>query len=69
MKHCRDKGYCWIGDIKSNRVVYYRGEKFALSDLYDLLCEVGWFVDVVVGGEIYLVCGVKVYVAEIGDVL
>ncbi|MCL1970678.1 MAG: hypothetical protein FWF66_04390 [Candidatus Bathyarchaeota archaeon] len=69
VKHCRDKGYRWIGDIKSKRVVYYRGEEFALSDLYDLLCEEGWFVDVVVGGEIYLVCGVKVYVAEIGDVL
>ena len=69
VEHCKNHGYRWIGDIKSNRVVYFRGEKISLSGLYDLLCEVGWFVDVVVGGEIYLVCGVKVYVAEIGDVL
>jgi hypothetical protein len=69
VKHCKDKGYCWIGDIKSNRVVYYGGEKFALSDLYEQLLLEGRFVDVVVGGEIYLACGVKVYVAEIGDVL
>ncbi|WP_343379369.1 transposase [Candidatus Bathycorpusculum sp.] len=69
VKHCKDRGYRWIGDIKSNRVVYYQGEKFALSNLYDLLCEEGKFVDVVVNGELFLVCGVKVYVAEIGDVV
>lgn len=69
VEHCKNHGYRWIGDIKSNRVVYYRGEKFSLSSLYDLLCEEGRFVDVVVDGEFYLVCGVKVYVAEIGEVL
>ena len=69
VEHCQTHGYRWIGDIKSNRVVYFRGEKISLSNLYDLLCEEGRFVDVVVDGEIYLACGVKVYVAEIGDVL
>jgi len=65
---CRAHHYRWIGDIKSNRIVYYQGEKLHLNDLFSRLREEGRFVDVVVDGEIYQACKVNVYVAEIGDV-
>jgi hypothetical protein len=68
VEHCKRHGYRWIGDIKSNRIVYYQNVRFNLCELYDHLCEAGRFVDVVVDGEIYLACSVVVYVAEIGNV-
>jgi hypothetical protein len=37
VERCRVHGYRWIGDIKSNRVVFYQNERFNLYELYDLL--------------------------------
>jgi len=66
--HCRSHSYRWIGEIKSNRIVYVQGEKLHLRDLYDRLREEGRFIDFVVGGEVYQACKVNVFVPEIGDV-
>ena len=68
VKHCEARGYRWIGDIKSNRLVYYQRERLHLYELYDRLKEEGRFVDAVVGGEVYQACKVNVYVPDVGEV-
>jgi len=68
IERCRAHNYRWIGDIKSNRVVYWQGMRLRLSELYDWLRVYGMFVDVVVGGEIYGACKVIVYMPEVGEV-
>jgi len=65
---CKAKGYRWIGDTKSNRVVYYWGVKFSVAELCDQLRAEGRFVDVLVNGALYLVCKVNVYIPKIGSV-
>ena len=68
VERCKARNYRWIGDIKSNRIVFYQNERLHLCELFDRLREEGRFVDSVVGGEIYQVCKVNVYVPEIGEV-
>jgi hypothetical protein len=68
VEHCKARHYRWIGDVKSNRIVYYQNERLHLYELYDRLREEGRFVDAVVNGEVYQVCKVNVYVADVGDV-
>jgi len=68
VEHCKTHGYRWIGDIKGNRIIYFGGERLNVTDLYDRLRSEGRFVDVCVGGEIYLACKVIVYVPEVGEV-
>jgi len=68
VERCKVHKYRWIGDIKSNRIVFYQKERLNLCELYDRLRLEGRFVDVVVGGEIYLSCKVNGYVPEIGEV-
>jgi len=68
VSQCKDHDYRWIGEIKSNRIVYYQKEKLHLNELLDRLRQEGRFVDVVVGGDIYQTSKVNVYVPEIGDV-
>ena len=68
VSQCKDHDYRWIGEIKSNRIVFYQKEKLHLNELLDRLRQEGRFVDVVVGGDIYQTSKVNVYVPEIGDV-
>jgi hypothetical protein len=68
VSQCKDHDYRWIGEIKSNRIVYYQKEKLHLNELLDRLRQEGRFVDVVVGGDIYQTSKVNVYVPEVGDV-
>jgi Archaeal putative transposase ISC1217 len=67
-QECRLHGYNWIGEIKSNRVVFYGGERFRLDELYSRLCSEGVFFDVVVNGELYLAAGVEVFMPKVGNV-
>ena len=69
VERCRAHNYRWIGDIKSNRIVFYQNERFNLCELYDLLRAEDRFVDVVVEGEFYPICKVNAYVSEVGVVL
>jgi hypothetical protein len=66
VERCRVHGYRWIGDIKSNRIVYYQNERLNLCELYDRLRVEGRFVDVVVDEEFYSACKVNAYVSEVG---
>ena len=67
-QECRLHGYNWIGEIKSNRVVFYGGERLRLDELYSRLCSEGVFFDVVVNGELFLAAGVEVFMPKVGDV-
>ena len=68
-QECRQYGYNWIGEIKSNRVVFYNGARFRLDELYDWFCSEDVFLDVMVNGELYLACGVEVFMPKVGKVL
>lgn len=50
---CGVHGYSWIGEIKSNRIVFYEGGKYHLNEFLDRMRLEGRPMDVVVGGEIY----------------
>ena len=65
---CKKRDFNWIGEIKSNRIVYYEKEKLRLNELFDVLCSQGAFVDVVVDGEVYLAAKANVYLPNVGSV-
>ena len=67
-QECRLHGYSWIGEIKSNRIVFYGGQRLRLDELYGWLCSEGAFFDVVVNGELYLAAGVEVFMPKVGNV-
>ncbi len=65
---CRAHGYDWIGEIKSNRVAFYEGKKYHLSELLEKLRSEGRFTDVFIDGEIYQSCRVRVFTKKLGEV-
>jgi hypothetical protein len=65
---CRAHGYGWIGEIRSNRVVFYQGKRYHLSELLDKLRSDGRFTDVFVDGEVYQSCKVRVFAKKLGRV-
>jgi len=36
VERCRTHNYRWIGDIKSNRIVFYQNERFNLCELAEV---------------------------------
>ncbi len=66
VKHAEDRGFHWMGEAKSNRVIFYKGEKFHVSDILDGMRK--HFVDVEVDGELYQCLEVRGYMPKIGDV-
>ena len=65
---CRRRGHNWIGEIKSNRIVFFEGKKYSLSELVDHLRSEGRFEDVVVDGEMFQACKADVFMPKIGYV-
>jgi len=65
---CLAKGNSWIGEIKSNRIVFYEGNRYRLDELSDRLRSEGCFSDIVVNGELFQACKVDVFMPKIGDV-
>ena len=66
---CRAHGYNWIGEMKVNRIVFYRSRKYHVHELVEKLrSEGGRFVDVVIDSQLYQVCKVGVFVPKIGNV-
>jgi hypothetical protein len=63
---CRSHGYSWVGEIKSNRIVFYEGKRYRLDGLFDKIrCEGGFF-DVVLKGEAYCVFKADVFMPKMG---
>jgi hypothetical protein len=68
VKKCESHGYSWMGEIKSNRIVFYEDKKYHLWELLDLLrCE-GMLSDVIVDGEVYNACQLEAFIPAIGRV-
>jgi len=65
---CRAHDYDWIGEMKSNRVVFYDGKKYHMNELVERLRSEGRFSDVVIGDEIYQACRVRVFTKRLGEV-
>ena len=65
---CLAKGNNWIGEIKSNRIVFYEGNRYRLDELSDRLRSEGCFSDIVVNCELFQTCKVDVFMPKIGDV-
>ena len=65
---CGVKGFNWIGEIKSNRIVFYEGKRYRLNELFDKMCSDGSFIDVVVKGEMYQTFKVDVFMPKMGYV-
>jgi hypothetical protein len=66
-KKCESHGYGWMGEIKSNRIVFFEDKKFHLWELLDKLrCE-GMLSDVIVDGAVYNACVLQVFVPKIGN--
>jgi hypothetical protein len=63
---CKAHGYNWIGEIKSNRIVFYEGKKYRLDELFDKIRVEGGFFDVVVNGEVYSAFKADVFMPKMG---
>ena len=64
---CVASGNNWIGEIKSNRIVFYEGKRYRLDVLLGRLRSEGSFSDIVVNGELFQACKVDVFIPKIGD--
>jgi len=63
---CRSHGYSWVGEIKSNRIVFYKNKRYRLDELFDKIRLEGGFCDVVVKGELYSAFKADVFMPKMG---
>jgi len=64
---CGARGYSWIGEMKSNRILFYEGRRHRLNQLLDEMRSEGRFMDVVVDGNLYQACKVDgVFIPKMG---
>jgi hypothetical protein len=63
---CRSHGYSWVGEIKSNRIVFYEDKRYRLDELFDKVRSEGGFFDVVVKGEMYQAFKADVFMPKMG---
>jgi hypothetical protein len=59
-------GYNWIGEIKSNRIVFYEDKMIRLDEFFDKICCEGGFFDVLVKGEVYQAFKADVFLPQMG---
>jgi DDE superfamily endonuclease len=63
---CKAYGYSWVGEIKSNRLVFYEGKRYRIDELFDTICSEGGFFDVMVKGEVYHAFKADVFMPKMG---
>ena len=63
---CKADGYSWIGEIKSNRIVFYKEKRYRIDELFDKMRSEGGFFDVVVNGEVYSAVKADVFLPKMG---
>jgi hypothetical protein len=63
---CRSHGYSWVGEIKSNRIVFYNDKRYRLDELFDKIQLEDGFFDMVVKGELYSVFKAEVFMPKMG---
>jgi len=60
------QGYSWVGEIKSNRIVFFEEKRYRLDELFDKICSEGSFFDVLVNGEVYSAFKADVFLPKMG---
>ncbi len=68
VEECQAHSYDWIGEIKSNRIVFYESKRYCLDELFNKLRLEGSFSYKIVNGELFQACKVDVFIPKIGDV-
>jgi hypothetical protein len=63
---CKTHGYNWIGEIKSNRIVFYEEKRYRIDELFDKIRLEGGFFDVTVSGELYQAFKADVFMPKMG---
>ena len=63
---CKARGYSWVGEIKSNRIVFYEEKRYRVAELFDKICSEGGFFDVVMNGEVYSAFKADVFMPKMG---
>ena len=63
---CKAHKYSWIGEIKSNRIVFYEEKRYRIDELFDKIRLEGGFFDVVVKGEVYSAFKADVFMPKMG---
>lgn len=63
---CRAHGYSWVGEIKSNRIVFYEDKRYRIDELFDKIRLEGGFFDVMVNGELYQALKADVFMPKMG---
>ena len=63
---CKTYGYNWIGEIKSNRIVFYEEKRYRLDELFDKIRLEGGFFDAVMNGEVYSAFKADVFIPKMG---
>jgi hypothetical protein len=63
---CKAHEYSWVGEIKSNRIVFYEEKKYRIDELFDKIRSEGGFFDIVVKGEVYCAFKVDVFMPKMG---
>jgi len=63
---CRAHGYSWVGEIKSNRIVFYEEKRYRIDEFFEKICSEGGFFDVMVNGELYQVFKADVFMPKMG---
>jgi hypothetical protein len=63
---CRAHGYSWVGEIKSNRIVFYEEKRYRIDELFDKIRLEGGFFDVMVNGKLYQAFKVDVFMPKMG---
>jgi hypothetical protein len=61
------KGYDWVTQAESNRIVHYKGQRLNVTQLAESLPEKR-FKTVKVKGEAFMLCGVQVWMPKAGNV-
>ena len=61
------KGWDWVTQAESNRIIHYRGKEVNVTELAKQLSEEE-FKTVKIKGETYTLCGLKVWMQKVGDV-
>jgi hypothetical protein len=63
---CKAYGYSWVGEIKSNRIVFYENKRYRLDEFFDKIRLEGGFFDVVANGELYQAFKADVFMPKMG---
>ncbi|PIU59582.1 hypothetical protein COS86_03490, partial [Candidatus Bathyarchaeota archaeon CG07_land_8_20_14_0_80_47_9] len=63
----RARGWDWVTQAESNRIVHYKGQKMNVTQLAESLAEKR-FKTVKIKGEAYVLCGLKAWMPKAGNV-